>query len=231
MLELLVVVGIICALLAILLPVIGRARDSAKQTMCLSNLRQLGVVYQLYATENYGQIPIGYYSGEPWTGYFLSDGSSYPLAGCLFKAGLLTQPDVLYCPSQVDPRWQFNTSANPYPPPLHGLLSRIGYTARPTVAWSGGKTVGAMTRINSLGAKAILADVIGIPLSSPDYTNVHHRNLNVLYADRSARPVDRASYDSIQQQVEKQGFSSGMNLYLDKKNPNAQALWNAFDRG
>jgi prepilin-type N-terminal cleavage/methylation domain-containing protein len=47
--ELLVVVSIIGLLLALLVPAIGKARDSALQTQSLSNLRNLGAACQNYA--------------------------------------------------------------------------------------------------------------------------------------------------------------------------------------
>jgi len=56
--ELLVVIGIIALLISILLPALSRARKSANTTKCLSNLRQVGTAFQLYATEFKGTIPV-----------------------------------------------------------------------------------------------------------------------------------------------------------------------------
>jgi prepilin-type N-terminal cleavage/methylation domain-containing protein len=49
--ELLVVISIIALLTAVLLPAIGKARDSARQTLSKSNLRQLGAAHATYAAE------------------------------------------------------------------------------------------------------------------------------------------------------------------------------------
>lgn len=52
--ELLVVIGIIGALTAILLPAMAGARRAAKTTVCLSNYRQLGMGFSMYANNNKG---------------------------------------------------------------------------------------------------------------------------------------------------------------------------------
>lgn len=51
LIELLVVIAIIAILAAILFPVFAQAREKARQTMCLSNCRQLGLATQAYAQD------------------------------------------------------------------------------------------------------------------------------------------------------------------------------------
>ena len=57
--ELLVVISIITLLLSILLPAMARARGQAKQTVCKSNIRQLGLANTNYAHDNAGFYVIG----------------------------------------------------------------------------------------------------------------------------------------------------------------------------
>jgi len=51
LIELLVVIAIIAILAAILFPVFARAREKARQTSCLSNLKQLGTAWVMYAQD------------------------------------------------------------------------------------------------------------------------------------------------------------------------------------
>ena len=62
--ELLVVIGIIAVLIALLLPLTKRARESAQLTACQSNLRQIGAAMQMYANENKDKFPDGITTGN-----------------------------------------------------------------------------------------------------------------------------------------------------------------------
>ncbi|NIM06276.1 MAG: DUF1559 domain-containing protein [Armatimonadetes bacterium] len=57
LIELLVVIGIISILAAIMLPVFWRAREQARSTTCLSNLRQLGMACIMYMQDWDEQFP------------------------------------------------------------------------------------------------------------------------------------------------------------------------------
>jgi prepilin-type processing-associated H-X9-DG protein/prepilin-type N-terminal cleavage/methylation domain-containing protein len=57
LIEILVVVGIITILIAILLPVLSKARASAQSIACMSNLRQLGLATEMYVNQNKGLMP------------------------------------------------------------------------------------------------------------------------------------------------------------------------------
>ncbi len=58
LIELLVVVAIIAILAAMLLPVLSRARESARTTLCLNNQKQMGLAYILYVEDYDGMMPV-----------------------------------------------------------------------------------------------------------------------------------------------------------------------------
>ncbi len=68
LIELLVVVAIIAILSAILFPVFAQAREKARSVSCLSNVRQIGAAYMMYASDYDGFLPLTLDSpGSSWT--------------------------------------------------------------------------------------------------------------------------------------------------------------------
>jgi prepilin-type N-terminal cleavage/methylation domain-containing protein/prepilin-type processing-associated H-X9-DG protein len=72
LIELLVVIAIIAILAAILFPVFAKAREKARQTSCLSNIKQLGLAFLMYAQDYDERWPAvtlaDCFSGTTWLG-------------------------------------------------------------------------------------------------------------------------------------------------------------------
>jgi len=68
LIELLVVIAIIAILAAILFPVFAQAREKARQSSCLSNIKQLATCYFMYAQDYDGRYTQNRYDGsKPYT--------------------------------------------------------------------------------------------------------------------------------------------------------------------
>ncbi|MBL4699757.1 MAG: prepilin-type N-terminal cleavage/methylation domain-containing protein [Phycisphaeraceae bacterium] len=94
LIELLVVISIISLLIAILLPALGKARESANSVKCLANYRQLGVSLHAYAGDYNDTLPpdrdgLSNPPGDEWTNNWMTK----------IKAYVNKSPDILTCPT------------------------------------------------------------------------------------------------------------------------------------
>jgi prepilin-type N-terminal cleavage/methylation domain-containing protein/prepilin-type processing-associated H-X9-DG protein len=94
LIELLVVIAIIAILAAILFPVFAKAREKARQTACLSNLKQLALATLMYVQDYDEQLPnvnYDYLYGAPG---WMPGGTHWP---CLQP--YIKNEQILICPS------------------------------------------------------------------------------------------------------------------------------------
>lgn len=89
--ELLVVIAIIAILAAILFPVFARARENARKTSCLSNLKQIGLGFMQYAQD--------YDERLPWS----ADGGAVSWA--ITMQPYIKNTQIFRCPSDLSDNW------------------------------------------------------------------------------------------------------------------------------
>src|SRR5712692_8337078 len=100
LIEVLVVIAIIAILAAILFPVFAQARDKARQTACLSNLKQIGSALAMYVQDYDEHLPSCCNFGRDWSWL----GSGATLTSCA-QAGISkgTPKDTYLGPEQSPP--------------------------------------------------------------------------------------------------------------------------------
>lgn len=97
LIELLVALTIISVLVGIILPVIPKVRDAARQTVCQSNLRQIGLAVLEYQDKNREEFPAARYMPPPWLSSDPDPAINIALAG-----QLEADSDIWVCPGDID---------------------------------------------------------------------------------------------------------------------------------
>src|SRR2546425_2937506 len=99
LIELLVVIAIIAILASLLLPALARAKQKAKATSCLSNEKQIGLGYLLYASDNSDYLPLAAHLGDAAPCQWFFEISPYIARQIGSYTGLVAKANVVACPS------------------------------------------------------------------------------------------------------------------------------------
>lgn len=101
--ELLAVIAIVGVLAATLVSVLSRMSASAKSAKCLSNLRQIGMIFHSYVVDNDGEMPFTIAPGEGSWDYKLVSYSSSPANARAVGEAAGMPYGVFACPSSEKP--------------------------------------------------------------------------------------------------------------------------------
>lgn len=170
LIELLVVIAIIAILAAILFPVFARARESARKTACVSNVRQLGTAWMMYVQDYDENFPptnsalnsqwgpstkyTGKFPCKPCrprlktndsiiydpTVYAIPYVKNYDMFKCPSDVGIPTIAGVVNDPSQGNPVWKVEHTSYC----LNTVMTRVGSLASiplPTDTYMGAEVI------------------------------------------------------------------------------------------
>lgn len=127
LIELLVVIAIIAILAAILFPVFAKAREKARQSSCMSNLKQMGIAYMAYI-QDYDGMACDNIMGRDVSGASALFPPCHTWAEIIYPYVKNTQ--IFTCPS-----WGFGPTANTGNP----LVPIAGYGAvQEVLGYAGG---------------------------------------------------------------------------------------------
>ncbi len=201
LIELLVVIAIIAILAAILFPVFARAREKARQTSCLSNLKQIALAAQMYESD-YDERTASY--------------SSHPAAASTYSYREMLEPylkndQISICPSDAATNpWSYGpniTGVTSNGSTGHGYLycyRKIATIQAPSEGAMFMDTAGSYFRYNG-GAAPDYLDGLSAT------TARHNEGMNVNFFDGHAKWL---SYSTVMGEAAKERATPGSSVLL-----------------
>jgi prepilin-type processing-associated H-X9-DG protein/prepilin-type N-terminal cleavage/methylation domain-containing protein len=193
--ELLVVIGIIALLMGLLLPALGRAREAARRSTCLSNIRQIGQAFAAYVSEHKGRLPVQMNNVPDFLHPDVRE-TQPSYASLLLPYYGPAAKDIYICPSAGETPYNIEEAPTQFSAISYLGNSAILYPARKITQIPNSSEIIAMQEDRFLWRTAILRPagfgMIDVytrwhnkreDAPDEDYTNVHSNGGNLLFVD------------------------------------------------
>lgn len=200
LIELLVVISVVALLIGLLLPALKKAKETARRSVCLSNVRQISNGLHVYANENEGRFPPTHLEVSPGGTMGLRAPRSYPGfeidgwtgMGLLHRLEFLPDPRIFYCPSQRVALFTYETGFlnNPHGGYRHcSYLYRLYAQLQPGVRMAEVERLRAYSLYDVKEPLALVVDLFTPGSTFPQDTRWAHLDppvVNVVFSDGHA---------------------------------------------
>ncbi len=246
LIELLVVISIIALLIAILLPALSWAQESARIAVCSSNHRQHGQLYAMFAVDYDDQVPVNYRAAARRHSFFYKVHTQNYNYARFYQTGLLSDVEVLKCPSFANFNgFKGGEKVVGYDPGVQTLQEvdkltsggfMLAYQARPQVNVPLGGTDppinSYLTKLDDLSPlKAMTADSFYLMYKTANGGDPYHKDSGVPvgYADGSVHFIEGRD-DLILQSQTQNGNAIYWNDTDGDGHPDPPSLWGLLDK-
>jgi len=195
LIELLVVIAIIAILAAILFPVFAQAREKARQTTCLSNVKQMGLGLQMYVDDYDEMLPPGVdYPWSPWGTTIFDRLDPYVKNNKMFLCPSSNSKDIKYGNYGVNGtiaghnyNGGFHTSYGQLSRPAETYLI-LETTRGIFMSWSSAFNEGA----SLLGVSSVVPGAFELNNETPPAGEKerHNKKVNIAFCDGHAKAID-----------------------------------------